>query len=867
MPRARRPKPPFALACEAALAAAAFFAPLALGSAPQWTLWPLAALSSLALAFALLSARSEGRPFHLPLLALVPLLAATVCALQLLPLPSAVAKLFSPEAAELREFALAPLGLDGARPVSLEPAATWRELSKHLCYAALLASAAYLCRSRMARRRIASTLALSGLAVALIGFGHELFGASKLFGFHAFQAQPPFLSTFGNPNHLAGFLTLTATLSLGLAIRAEQRPRSFSFGGVFLLSGAAVLLSLSRGGIAFFVAAQLALAAVLLWGRLARQAAERAMEWEGAPPAARKAPGWIRLGLAPLLALWAVLATGGYIAYDKIAAELATADSMEELKGSKVDLWPMMARGAAAYSRMGMGRGAFELGFTRHQDKTPESSFTHAENLVLQLWSELGLPALIGLIALAAFAAFKTARRREWTPVDFAAAVGVSALLLHDLFDFSLELPATASAACLALGLLCREEGGSPVGLPLPPRASVPAAFLAALAMLGPLWLGRHSYLDAERRLALFYQSASSPSEVRRAALPLIDRHPADWVLYGILGAAHAFKEPADPREALAFANRTLFLRPLDAQSHRTAARSLLILGGRSQALLEYRLAYQASAPLRDSLLGESASVAKGLSELRSLVPEEPAALVHLSGLLRSQGRREEDGALLQWAVGELFSHPDADALWLELATFRLEGKEPELSLAALGKVRRDSPRHFRAALLRAQVLAAAGRRAEAVSSLEEEARVSPGKAEVWLALAAHQLAAGQPRRARETLERASPFVTSSWQRADLFTLEAQAFQAEGLPMKAVQSYQSAARLRPESPHLHYAAARLFEQMSKPTEAIREVREGERLEGKPGSQSEWVARLESTLRALELRRLEQDAARAEPAPE
>src|SRR5689334_2322770 len=137
----------YLVAAEVCTLALVVFAPLALGSAPAWTLWPIVLGGALASVLALIGCLRERNPVHLPLLALVPALIAGLCLLQLVPLPAALLRLLSPPAAEVREFALEPLGLAGPRPISLAPRDTWREVAKHLAYLSLLLAAVQIARS------------------------------------------------------------------------------------------------------------------------------------------------------------------------------------------------------------------------------------------------------------------------------------------------------------------------------------------------------------------------------------------------------------------------------------------------------------------------------------------------------------------------------------------------------------------------------------------------------------------------------------------------------------------------------------------------------------------------------------------------
>ncbi len=143
----------YILGAEAALAGLVVFCPLALGGAPTWVLGPLVGLATLALVLAGMGARRQGHALHVPWLALPLLAGAALCLVQLIPLPAGLLGGVSPEAASLREFALVPLGLSSARPVSLEPPATWRELARYLAYALAFVAAVEVCRSRRSRRQ------------------------------------------------------------------------------------------------------------------------------------------------------------------------------------------------------------------------------------------------------------------------------------------------------------------------------------------------------------------------------------------------------------------------------------------------------------------------------------------------------------------------------------------------------------------------------------------------------------------------------------------------------------------------------------------------------------------------------------------
>ncbi|WNZ63314.1 O-antigen ligase family protein [Myxococcus sp. MxC21-1] len=406
MPRASRSASRFTLFAEAALAALVVVCPLALGGAAGWLLGPLVLLSGAAAVLATIGAKRQGQSLRVPLLAVPLAMGAGLCAVQLVPLPDGVLRLLSPEAAALREFALVPLGLERARPVSLDPSATWRELAKHLAYLLAFLATVQVTRSRGSRERLLAAVVFTGAGLTVVGLGHALLGVKSLFGLmHWMHARPTLVTPFGNPNHLAGFLALASTLGVGLSLTRGQRSRALPYALAAGVSGLGVVLSLSRGGIAFFAFGQALLALFLLRNRRA--------SGEGAPPV------WAR-SAAALLGLLGVLMVGAYTAADSLWAEARTADSVEKLRQSKVALWPMLADAARAFPVLGMGRGAFEAAFPRYQSEPNPNTFTHPENAVLQVAAELGALGLV-LLAVAVWGFLRLLRREGLETVDGGA--------------------------------------------------------------------------------------------------------------------------------------------------------------------------------------------------------------------------------------------------------------------------------------------------------------------------------------------------------------------------------------------------------------------------------------------------------------
>jgi len=871
-------------AAEAALGALLFIAPLLLGGAPAWSLWPTGALAGAALALAAASAASQRHSLRVPLAAALPLGVAALCLLQLLPLPPWLLGFLSPRAAEVRDFALQPLGLDGWRPVSLDPPATWRELAKHLAYAAALVSAAEVARSRRARVRLLAALGLSGALVAAIGIGHKVANAQAVFGLYGFQAAvPPIVTPFGNPNHLAAFLTLSGAVTLGFASRSPGPRAGWLL--AFIAQVAVAFLSLSRGGVVFFAFAQVAFGAALLLRERPRRALYAALVSAGA------------------------LAVGGAVAVDRLWAEFAAG-------GSKTALWPMFASAASKFWLAGMGRGAFETAFPRFQTEWATFTLTHPENTVLQLWAELGLPAALALLALAAVVWVRAAARKDLWTAELAGLCGLLALGAHELFDFSLELMPTALLASALLGVLARapdaaggsapaEERGAttPAGAPdvagapsgsklLEPRAAWRRAISAArnsrlfgpqtaggrtsgtvrgLKLLGPraawaagltvaamllaLTLGRDTAAAAETRLQLALANEKDLATIRDKALQAIDAHPADPLLPALAGQACA--RARAPSDALAFVNRALFLRPLDGPSHRIAARALLELGKRDQAFLEYRLAVEGGDV---GALREALARAKVVGELARLCPDDAATAEDAVDMLTRAGRPGDAMGLAEAMAERLPPKAGASRVWAKLVSLRVSRGDLEGAKRALDALAALEPEGARTAMARASYLRATGDGPGAIAVLQAESLREPGHTELGFALVEQLLAAQQTRAARDVLARIAPFLSQPPDRARMFSFQGHAFEQERRFAKALEAYQTASRLMPGHAGLHYDVARMHEVHHQPGAAAQEVLAGMRVDAPAAAaaQRTWADRLLAEERSQVLHQAERD---------
>lgn len=808
------------LATAVVVGAAGALLPWWLGGAPESSfvaLGALAALAGLTLSFGPVRRRQRrssaepGAPAPTVGLAVKLALggAAVVCGLalvQLIPLPPGLLKLTNPTLAEFQAFALEPLGLARWRPSSMDPPSTWLGLGRFLSLVALAIAAYEVSRLPDVRRALVAALALSAVGIAVVGLGHWLAGAEALFGVHRFVANLNLLTPFGNTNHLAAFLSLGATLGLALAVSAKERDAMLGWGVGAAICALAVVLSLSRGGILTFALTWGAALGVLLMGRMG---------------------GFVRA--VPLLVVGLVLILVSAIALEPLLERLDTVATVEKLKSTKVEWWPMFWTASLAHWRLGMGLGAFELGFPRFQSTQLDVTFTHPENVVFQWTADLGLPGAALAAVLTVGAWLVAFRARGEDRLGRVVLLALAGLVLHDTFDFALTLNALGPAAAVCVGVALASP--SAPGLPKAGAFAL-AASLLGLAALPP---GFPTHRTSTQAMVV-----GTPAPLQRTiALAVIDRHPSAWWPHSLM--AHAAANQGDPAVALDWVNRLLYLRPGDARAHVAAGYALLRLGRTRWALDELRQALSA----RDYTgLELAVGAAARTGDWQRLVVDSPEFVEVAYGRVRD--RPDWARALLD-AVVQKGSEPTRGAALEILANLELNAGRPSHALLLLDRLPDEQQRSTRCALLRATVLRHLKRTAEAQELLERMVVAAPYDVEVARTLARLLHDGGKITEALEALQRVLPFVSQQNARAALYGELGALHESDRSTAKAQEAYETASRLEPTLPGWHYRLATLHEGVGAYHAAAEALRAGRRLdptEAGKAAATKWLEAVE-----------------------
>ncbi len=588
---------------------------LAIGTVHTTTLLVVAAAAFSTVALALYGSTVTGasiRPtLSLPVITCGALALYTL--LQALPLPIGLLRVIAPANADVWERVLLPFGEPALKwaSLSLDPGASVVEALKWATYAAVFASAAAISAKRGAAWGV-TLVFTSAMLAAIVTVAHGLAGATRVYGLYqpAFAASAWHIGPLLNPNNLAGYLNLGALAGLGLALTRKPVVPPWLIGvGVMLIVGVEVT-SASRAGVFALPLGVIALALITR-----RQSASGT--------AKRGLSIWIMVGAA---------AVGGTV----LAALGATRNTWTELYAkdlSKIEMLLWAKPLLRDHPFFGIGRGAFESVFPVYRLVPGNLVFTHAENFPAQWASEWGVP-----VTLAAFVAFGLAFSPRRLGVDRSAVaagawMGVAILLLQNMFDLALEVPAICIAAAAVLGSL----GGDARRLRPPRRAKptreprdwgLPAAIAVAAIGLGLILLGaqfRSTDIAGDRAaLRATYEAEHNlqyPEElarVRNLVRATMLRHPAE-PYFPLIGALVALR--SHDQSAMPWLQHTLERGQVNGRAHLLLAELLGGRGAKKQALFELRLSVENDGGLAGPASKILVRWTRDYDELMSAVP------------------------------------------------------------------------------------------------------------------------------------------------------------------------------------------------------------------------------------------------------
>jgi O-antigen ligase len=286
------------------------------------------------------------------------------------------------------------------------------------------------------RSRLIDSLILSGVAVAAIGLFLYMRGDAVIV---AEGGARRLSSVYGSPNNVGLWLGRCIPFALAFVLASLDRPRRVLSALALVLMGVAVLLSQSAGAIFLGIPAGIAVVLILTWRR------------------------HIRLVLAALLGSGAgVLVLAMQFPRFARMFDIGEGTSFFRLRG-----WQSALEMIRDHPITGLGLDQF-LYFFRGRyimpDAWQEPNLSHPHNVVLDVWTRLGVGGLI-LFAWLQIAFWRQALRgfRSATGTgERAILVGtmgsMAALLAHGLIDNSVFVVDLALLYALLLALVADES-------------------------------------------------------------------------------------------------------------------------------------------------------------------------------------------------------------------------------------------------------------------------------------------------------------------------------------------------------------------------------------------------------------------------
>ena len=444
---------------------------LSFGAVYPWAYWPLLTVAAVVGALGMFNASHALRRLTVDgsvAAALMMLCLAT--ALQLTPFPATTLASLSPATERfLRQYDVAfavtaenpritsdapgdGVGRPAAHALSINPQATRVGLAFLACFG-IFPLGLTVVLSRTGARPLALGLIGIGLLVAVIGIVQQPLYAGKIYGFWEPQqkGRAPF-GPFVNPHHFAGWMMMMISVTGGYfcarlaqamrGVKREWRSQLLWFsspdankllivGFSLIVMTLSLVLTLSRSGIS-----ALALAFVIATGIVGRRLRGTS----------RRRFGASYFAVALMLAV-------AWVGVDVVADRFAGA-SWETI-GGRLGAWKDSINVIEDFPLTGTGLNTYGSAMLLYQTFEVDLHYQEAHNDYLQLAAEGGL--LLGIPAILAFGFFvRAVRQRFREPSDettywirAGAVIGLVAIGLQEIVDFSLQMPGNATLFCV----------------------------------------------------------------------------------------------------------------------------------------------------------------------------------------------------------------------------------------------------------------------------------------------------------------------------------------------------------------------------------------------------------------------------------
>jgi O-antigen ligase len=270
----------------------------------------------------------------------------------------------------------------------------------------------------------------------IIGIGTFLsvFGLFKMWDMNPFswwtytdigQNTQRLSATYGNPDHLAGYMEMAVPLILGFFLTGIKEGKRLIMIFMTMLMITALLFSQSRGAWIGFLLALCFMCVSLMRSRYFKYKRPIAV-----------------LTCFMIIALVILSSTD-------VVNRIRTFEQGEDVAEARLIVSKAVMKMIPDYALIGSGPGTFAFIFTQYQPPGLRAYYTMAHNDYLHFISELGLAfVIIAIWMMIMFyrRGFKKMKHqsRLVRGITLGSMAGVSSILIHSVGDFNLHIPANA---------------------------------------------------------------------------------------------------------------------------------------------------------------------------------------------------------------------------------------------------------------------------------------------------------------------------------------------------------------------------------------------------------------------------------------
>ncbi len=637
------------------------FSPLALGAVRPWPMLIMESGVLLALLLLLIS-RAVSRD---PLVRAPGMLPLMLClgfvALQIVPLPAVLVKLFSPATYDLYQNTLGIIGPVRWIPLSFDRHETLLDLARYTAYV----GAYFLSLQLFAdHRRLTSAVnVIVGYAavLAVLSIVERYTGGEKVFWL--IDAGKTGFGPYVNRNHYAGFMGMVLPLTAALFFHyrpglhyATFRERIVEFFGhprsqPYILLGlsaiavsASIFISLSRGSI---------VSTCISLGGL------------GVALAVRNAT--VRRSAIPFALLWiTILFSVGWFGWEPIF------DRFDRIRGedgtiaeTRLLIWEDSLDIIHDFPVAGTGFGAYERIFPVYRSFTGRSTYGHAHNDYIELMTDGGAIGffLMGwfFIVVVRSSLSRLRKRRDSYAIHlfWGGLAGIFYMLLHSLTDFNLHIPANGLFFIVLVSIMVSavhtrfRTRAKRTYLPvLGSRVRIPAVAMAGIALLLVATVGISNVISnhhLNKVVAEMLKDDASIAEVEsvNSTLRKASFFAPFNALFPRLAGGLALEDMGDRSQALQLFTRSFHLLPVSSYTMRRLAICYARDGESetAEALFKAAVTYAplSSVARKDYALWlvDNDRISEGISLLREAIDRAPDRTVEYMTALSERGVEE----------------------------------------------------------------------------------------------------------------------------------------------------------------------------------------------------------------------------------